>query len=180
MTVVNNKIVNMGKKLGVNADGDLQRIFHTSTGNQAWFFASAPIDIFSKRKPFVHAQNSWPITSAGYAARLEASRLTRYGFAPAAGHLAPDAGVTWQYSRPDGTTQQPRRAGDFEGYYHKAPCPIKVEGEATHSTGSSASVKGYIFCHVSVNGAVSTLWDTDSMGIKDFFDAEQTAGTDDL
>lgn len=107
-------------------------------------------------------------------------RLTRYGFAPASGHLAPDAGVTWQYVRPDGTSSQPRRNQDFEGYYHKAPCPFKIEAEATRGTGSYASIPGYVYAHISVNSAVSTLWNEDAMGIKDFFDAEQTAGTDDL
>lgn len=35
MSIINNKIVGMGKALGAGGDGDLQRIFRTSTGNKS-------------------------------------------------------------------------------------------------------------------------------------------------
>ena len=182
MAVVNNRIVGMGTAIAPDNTGDLQVIFGTSQKNKAWFFETADINVFSKDKPFVYAQEVFALDSTGKAARREAARKTRYGFAVQNGHIAPSAGVTWAYTRPNGNLlTQPRRTDDFEGYYKLAPCPFKIEVDVRKGTGAYASIKGGISVILSVNTAVSSLWDEDScMGIKDFFDAANTEGTDDL
>ena len=95
MAVVNNRIVGMGTAIAPDNTGDLQVIFGTSQKNKAWFFETADINVFSKDKPFVYAQEVFALDSAGKAARREAARKTRYGFAVQNGHIAPSAGVTW-------------------------------------------------------------------------------------
>lgn len=181
MAVVNNRIVNMGVAIAPDNTGDLQVIFGTSRKEKAWFFASADINPFALDKPFIYPQEVFAIGSANKAARRAVARRTRYGF-NVAGQIAPSAGNTWVYQRPNGNLlTQPRRTDDFEGYYKLAPCPFKIEADVRKGTGAYASIKGAISVLLSVNTAVSSLWDEDScMGIKDFFDAANTEGTDDL
>jgi len=181
MAVVNNRIVNMGVAIAPDNTGDLQVVFGTSRKEKAWFFASADINPFSLDKPFIYPQEVFAIGSANKAARRAAARRTRYGF-NVTGQIAPSAGNTWVYQRPNGDLlTQPRRTDDFEGYYKLAPCPFKIEAEVRKGTGAYASIKGYISVLLSVNSAVSTLWESDScMGIKDFFDSASTEGADDL
>jgi len=182
MAVVNNKIIGMGTAIAPDNTGDLQVIFGTSQKEKSWFFETADIDVFSIHKPFVYPQEVFNLDAAGAAARLTAARMTRFGFAVENGHIAPSAGETWVYTRPNGNLlTQPRRTDDFEGYYHKAPCPFKIEAEVRKGTGAYASIKGYISVMLSVNSAVSSLWEEDySMGIQDFFNAASTEGADDL
>ena len=182
MAVVNNKIIGMGTAIAPDNTGDLQVIFGTSQKEKSWFFETADIDVFSIHKPFVYPQEVFNLDAAGAAARLTAARMTRFGFAVENGHIAPSAGNTWVYTRPNGNLlTQPRRTDDFEGYYHKAPCPFKIEAEVRKGTGHYASIKGYISVLLSVNSAVSSLWEEDySMGIQDFFNAASTEGADDL
>lgn len=182
MAVVNNKIIGMGTAIAPDNTGDLQVIFGTSQKEKSWFFETADIDVFSIHKPFVYPQEVFNLDAAGAAARLTAARMTRFGFAVENGHIAPSAGNTWVYTRPNGNLlTQPRRTDDFEGYYHKAPCPFKIEAEVRKGTGAYASIKGYISVMLSVNSAVSSLWEEDySMGIQDFFNAASTEGADDL
>lgn len=182
MAVVNNKIIGMGTAIAPDNTGDLQVIFGTSQKEKSWFFETADIDVFSIHKPFVYPQEVFNLDAAGAAARLTAARMTRFGFTVENGHIAPSAGNTWVYTRPNGNLlTQPRRTDDFEGYYHKAPCPFKIEAEARKGTGAHASIKGYISVILSVNSAVSSLWEKDySMGIQDFFNAASTEGADDL
>ena len=181
MAVVNNRIVNMGVAIAPDNTGDLQVIFGTSRKEKAWFFASADINPFSLSKPFIYPVEVLAIGSANRAARLDLARRTRYGF-NVTGQTAPSAGSPWTYQRPNGNLlTQPRRTDDFEGYYKLAPCPFKIEAEVRKGTGAYASIKGYISVILSVNDAVSSLWERDyCMGIKDFFDSAATAGTDDL
>lgn len=182
MAVSNGRITNMQIPIAKNGRGDLQIMFDAPRIKyKNWFFEMADINAFSIRKPFICPQVVFDIDSVGSAARLEAARRTRYGF-NVTGQTAPSAGSTWVYQRPNGNlTTQPRRVYDFEGYYHLAPCPFKVEAEVRKGTGAYASIKGYISVILSVNEAVSSLWERDySMGIKDFFDSAATAGTDDL
>lgn len=181
MAVVNNRIVNMGVAIAPDNTGDLQVIFGTSRKEKAWFFESADINPFSLSKPFIYPVEVLATGSANRAARLDLARRTRYGF-NVNGQTAPSAGYPWTYQRPNGNLlTQPRRTDDFEGYYKLAPCPFKIEAEVRKGTGAYASVKGYISVLLSVNEAVSSLWERDyCMGIKDFFDSAATAGTDDL
>jgi hypothetical protein len=172
----------MGTAIAPDNTGDLQVIFGTSQKEKSWFFETADIDVFSIHKPFVYPQEVFNLDAAGAAARLTAARMTRFGFAVNNGHIAPSAGETWVYTRPNGNLlTQPRRTDDFEGYYHKAPCPFKIEAEVRKGTGAYASIKGYISVMLSVNSAVSSLWEEDySMGIQDFFNAASSEGADDL
>lgn len=182
MAVVNNRIVGMGVAIAPDNTGDLQVIFGTSQQKKSWFFETADINVFARNKPFVYPQEVFALDAAGAAARLEANRKTRFGFAVQAGHIAPSAGETWVYTRPNGSLPaQPRRTDDFEGYYKLAPCPFKIEAEVRKGTGAYASIKGHISLILSVNSAVSSLWEEDySMGIQDFFNAASTEGADDL
>ena len=52
MSVANGKIsYRMGKKTGVNGDGDLQQVFGVSNKYHSWFFLTAPINMWAKFKP---------------------------------------------------------------------------------------------------------------------------------
>ena len=51
MSVSNGRVTNMGTVIAADGTGDLQKIFGTSQKSKAWFFTTAPINVFSKYKP---------------------------------------------------------------------------------------------------------------------------------
>ena len=162
---------------GLDFIGDISYVLGVGSGDLGYIIANGNINKFAKYKAFGY--QSWGF--ADNTARNTALRLTRYGFSTAAGHIAPSAGVTWTYTRPTGGSSQPYRALDFDGYYHYAPCPFKLEASVKKGTGSIYSAKGYISVVLSVNQGVNQSWNAnDCMSIQDFFDASNTPGADDL
>lgn len=130
MSVSSGIITNMGKKLGVSSDGDLQVVFSTSQTGQAWFFASAPIRMGAKYKPF----NNTSVTFADMNARNTARANANYGLTiptMTQAEIQAMTGDGWTLHRPNGTSY-PRRAQDFEGYYNAAPyAPLYCTASAT-------------------------------------------------
>ena len=165
----------MTKAIGI---GDISKAVGSASRDLGTLIKDGPvINKFAKYKPFIYA--AWGFANDN--AWKTALRQTRYGFCPENGHIAPSVGTTWTYNRPQGGSSQPFRALDFDGYYSQAPCPFKMEVEIRKGTGSETSAKGGIGIMLSVNNAVSSGWDTDyCMGIKDFFDAANTSGSDSL
>ena len=162
---------------GVDFISDIAYVLGVGSGAIGYIITNGVINKFAKFKAFGYP--SWGF--ADNAARNEALRKTRYGFSTSSGHIAPHTDESWVYTKPTGNAAQPFRALDFDGYYHYAPCPFRMESTATKGTGSIYSAKGSISAVLYANGAVSQSWNSnDCMSIQDFFDAETTPGTDDL
>lgn len=128
MSVSNGKIsARMGKKIGVNGDGDLQVVFGTSQKKHSWFFESAPINIYSAHKPFR--------SSTIYSDHYDSQNSQRYAWL-SANSFGISANTTlnrsigaqdpyWKYAKPRGASyNEPYRAWDFELYNHNAACPM--------------------------------------------------------
>lgn len=135
MSVSNNKIdYRMGKKLGVNNDGDLQEVFGSAKQQHSWYFLSAEINMWAKYKPFRHPNHTvysdhykGPSGQTISSARLTGARQANYGLVRPSGsetNIPADVvGQLWSYARcQDGV--DPMQAWDFEGYNHIAQAPI--------------------------------------------------------
>lgn len=119
MSITNGIITNMGRKLGPSANGDLQSAFGSSQNSQAWYFSTAPIKLGAMKKPFLNTTAIFANMQAREDARVAANYgLTIPELTPA--QIVNSSYVKWTLHRPDGTSY-PRRAQDFEGYYHGAP-----------------------------------------------------------
>lgn len=116
MGITNGIITNMGTKLAVNGSGDLQTAFGSSQASQAWYFSSAPIKMGAMKKPFLNTTVIFADMNARDTARVNAN----YGLTIPACTAAQILAADWTLHRPNGTSY-PRRALDFEGYYHGAP-----------------------------------------------------------
>lgn len=118
-------------KIAANGQGDLQRALARTTcyseiqlvkdvdanGNDMGI-----INIFAKYKPFPY-NGIWANDSAGKAARLAANQSTNYALTipTFTGWNAlitgtPNYATKWTYNKPAGTSLQPLRALDFDGY----------------------------------------------------------------
>jgi hypothetical protein len=128
MSVSNGKIsARMGKKIGVNGDGDLQVVFGTSQKSHAWFFTTAPINMYSAHKPFR--------SSTIFTDHYDDTNSQRYAWL-SANSFGVSANTTlnrsigaqdpyWKYARPRGSSYNEHyRAEDFELYNHNAVCPM--------------------------------------------------------
>lgn len=119
MGITNGIITNMGVKIAANGSGDLQQSFGSSQASQAWYFSTAPIKMGAMKKPFLNTTVIFADMNARDTARANAN----YGLTIPTMTLAEIRAMTgdgWELHRPNGTSY-PRRAQDFEGYYHGAP-----------------------------------------------------------
>lgn len=147
MSVSNGKIsYRMGKKIGVDSDGDLERAFGTTQHkNQFWYFSDSNtrLNKWARFKPFRNPNIFFDHYTGPNGeqlnpepARLTAAKAANYGLSAPATQSTPAAtlGMTWTYSRPRGSSyNEPCRAMDFEGYNGNAPAPVDPLGDQTIS-----------------------------------------------
>lgn len=113
----NRMIVGMGTVLATDSTGDLQLAFSSSQMAKSWYFASAPIKIGAKYKPFIHTTVAFSDQSSRDTARAGVN----YGVSIPDCQSSALLDTDWSVARPDGSTSQPRRSLDFEKYYLDAP-----------------------------------------------------------
>jgi len=130
MSVSGGIITGMGTTIGPSANGDLQTAFGVSQMGKAWFFSTAPIRMGAKNKPFLNTSPTFTDMNARNTARANAN----YGLTiptMTQAEIQAMTGEGWTLHRPNGTSY-PRRAQDFEGYYHAAPyAPLYCTAPAT-------------------------------------------------
>lgn len=140
----------IGKKLGPNADGDLQVCFGSNQMGQSWYFITnaSAINKWARYKPFRHPNG------ANYSdhyddlnsARLAAAASVNYGLsAPAAQqNFLNTFGSVWSYN--PCINGDPLETWDFEGYNGEALPPVDTIGniDAYLSSGSGFSFTSYI------------------------------------
>ena len=125
MSVSNGRITGPGTKLGENGNGDLQVVFGVSNKSHAWYFVSAPINIFSKYKPVTLPQAygdiPGPLTEAQY-------KAANYGLT-INGYNGYKQNGSWSYAR---VTRMQRYmdfygpSGAAYGYDHNEEAPMKM------------------------------------------------------
>lgn len=151
MGATRNHITNrLGKKLGQNADGDLQVCFASSKRSHYWFFVTnaANINKWSPRKPFRVNMRFRDHYDDANSQRLAQLKLANYGLSiPAIPYsdinsmVAGMANNDWVYLNPRGTAyNEPLRAQDFESYDGEAPAPIYPIQSITDLTSAESTM----------------------------------------
>lgn len=164
MAATLNHITNrISKKLGVNADGDLQVCFGSSQTSQYWYFVTnaANINKWARFKPFRHPSgaNYFDHYDDNASTRKAAAASVNYGLSapqPQQNFLN-TFGNEWTYDHCQSGDQM--ESWDFEGYNGDASAPVSSPGNIDVYLSSGADFSFGAYIAPAVSGGDTISWD---------------------
>jgi hypothetical protein len=165
---------------------DVQSVLGTSNPNLDVLCKSERINMWAKWKPIkapvIGLMTSEIMrTTAGvyrYGIKRNAGSIPLWN--PSTGELTHDV---WTYDRPTGGSSSPYRLADFAnwdahanpGYYHNAPCPVRVAfpdpAEITVTDNTTGITMGFVFTFQ--NGIIGWRTDGTCLSVDDIFGNDQ-------